>query len=53
MKQILDSPSNKKMSFIVDQTSMPAMVRLYQSLGQSLLDIVFSMARLTKVVSYD
>ena len=45
VKQILDSPSDIKMAFILDPTSMPAMVRLYQSLGQRLLDIVFSMTR--------
>ena len=43
--QILASSPDIRMVFILDPTSMPAIISLYQSFGQLVLDTIFSMTR--------
>ena len=45
VSQVLESPTQNKMKFILDPTSLPEIVRLWQIFGQQVLDIVFYLTR--------
>ena len=43
--QVLESPPHTKMIFILDPTSLPEVVRIWQQYGPEVLDIIFYMTR--------
>ena len=43
--QVLESPTQTKMKFILDPTSLPEVVRLWQIFGPQVLDMVFYLTR--------
>ena len=45
MVDVLSAPPARKMAFILDPSSVNAILKLYQSFGMQVLKIVFSMCR--------